>query len=233
LIDEANNDGYLMSQEFRHLIQTDTARARSLLYLRLLYSSHYTEFIRTLMREERLRIPPTTLAVLETVDFDLLTIEQSARKRNVLRHILRAAPSLEVALSGKQLSDLAESFVNSTAFWSARGRSLIENFCLFAFDLLELNSFKRDVMRLCGVVAGISVDHEAASPWPLDSDVDSTPLIDGALATETFLSNWRLLDESGALPAVDNIKEVSQPGAHRIIVASMPGPKVIALSLII
>jgi hypothetical protein len=179
------------------------------------------------------QIPSTTRAILETVNFDLLAIEQSARQRNILRHILRAAPSLEVVISQERLHELAASFVNSITFWSAHGRSLVENFCLFAFELLPVDSLERDVIRLCGSAAGILAKPDAISPWSPDSEVDSTHLIEGSLATETFLSSWRLLDEAGALPIKENLEEVSQFGPHRIIIACMPGPKVIALSLMI
>jgi hypothetical protein len=211
------------------LLQADTARARTELYLRLLYGSRICEEVLAFAARHPERVPATTRAVLGTIDPALLRLEHRARRRNLARHLLRAAPSLALAFEEAVLGEMVEAFTDAPEFWDARGRSLAENFCLFAWERTgPAASFGRDVLRLCGIVTGQSVRPEG-SPWGAEGR-EPSPL-PGAVALETFVSGWRLVDRAGRLPREDNLEVVSAPVRSRIVVATLADRKVIALSI--
>lgn len=216
-----------LEEECWLLAKTDTSDARTSLYLRLLYGSRLVHVIDAMIGD--LSIPVQTREVLKTIDQELLKIEQIARRRNLLRHLLRAVPSVGYVISESELEGLTENFVNSIAFWSAAGRSLAENFCYFAYFQESIPSFSRDVCRLSGTVAGMTVAANEATPW---KNIDSSDfIVPDAEFLECFESNWCLVGKDGSLLNPQNLPALSQEGHFRIAVAKTMGGRIVAASV--
>lgn len=227
-----SNEAAWHSEALR-LLADDTPQARTEIYQRLLYGSNWSDFIRSVHESGRVGLPPATARLLATVDYGRLGVEQRARARNLNSHLARSCSSLYLALAPEVRQEIQVSFVNSTDFWLPKARTLVENFCLFAYERLSPSShgFARDVARLCGVMSGLSFSHDARSPW-LDVAADAAALpIDGGAATESFITEWELIDENGAPPDESNLSRVSRPKRQRVIVVKRPTGKIILMSL--
>jgi hypothetical protein len=188
--------------------------------------------VRAIVEDRPTLVPPTTRAVLATFDWRLLSLEQEARRRNLTKQVVRGLPSLETVLAPEMLAELMDGFVNSQEFWMPRGRTIQENFCLFAAEQMDADHrFERDVLRLCGIVTGLIAAPAMPSPWPPQMEQEQAPTVDGALAVETFVSDWRLLGPAGSLPDGTNLNEVRERVRSSIIVSVFPGPTAYAVSL--
>lgn len=215
------------------LIQTDTPRTRIAVYQRLLYASRWSDFLKTIQKNDDLEIPSSMATFLSTIDFERLAVEQKARMRNLNSHFARSCPSLYLVLSKETRQRLLEEFINYDLMWATRGRTLAENFCLFVYEELAdpTNGFAREVARLSGMRSGLSYAPNTASPWvSVCSDV-MAPSLSGAVATESFISQWELVDETGNPPNEANLSQLSRAKRHRLVLARLAAGKIITMSL--
>lgn len=210
-----------VGEELRSLLTVDTAQSRTQVYLRLLYSPSAGAQARVALTSFGSLLPPRTVAFLETVDFDRLQVEQAARARNLAHQLGQSCPSFHSVMPRADYQELVRRFADSPSFWIYRGRTLAENFALFAHRELasEGNGFLADLVRLEGLVAGLSNSPEKPSPWPQGSDSSPFLQVEGSIPTEWFDSRWAMLDSRGNLPSPENLAEVSAPAPHRIVIA--------------
>ncbi|MFD8394439.1 hypothetical protein ACFV2N_35875 [Streptomyces sp. NPDC059680] len=237
----------------RALLLRDDREARTELLLRLLYSKTSADVVADALAAGEGRVCPETAAVLATVDFHALTVERAARLRNLNRHLQRTCPPLWQCLDKKTLTPLVEGYADADAFWRSTGRTLFENFCLYAHGAVRGRSaLLADVFQLFGLVSrfsapeliappedvcacttgipgeGMDLTKSAFSPW--DDGGLLPPVVPGALQVESFRSAWRLVDERGRLPRSAEPGAL-EPGDHQIVVAAFPGHRVTAAAL--
>ncbi|MGA5129410.1 hypothetical protein ACPCTO_06330 [Streptomyces olivoreticuli] len=222
--------------------------------LRLLYSETAAMVVRATVDDPAAEISETTASVLATVDFQALAVERAARLRNLRRHLQRTCPALWECLDEDLLTRLVEEYADSPAFWQSAGRTLFENFCLFAHDAIaEESRLYADVLHLFGLVSrfsapeliappedvcacttgipgeGLDLTDSALSPW--DDGGLVPPIVPGALQVEAFRSSWRLVDGRGRLPRSLAPDVLEGAGDYQIVVAAFPGDKVSAAAL--
>jgi hypothetical protein len=206
---------------------TDSVESRSALYLRLLYSPRYADCARRSLEDDSHRLPQQTAELLRTLDFERLGIEQRARARNLAHQLGMSCKSLFALLSDDVRISLVRRFCDTEEFWTGRGRSLAENFCLVAFrEFSERRErFLADVARLDGVLSGLVEAPGRPSPWPEVVGVahERLELSDGGIG-ERFRSAFRLLDAAGRLPGPEHteVVEGATPGSYLITVGIEP-----------
>jgi hypothetical protein len=169
-----------MTAEVSHLLGS---------YLKLLYSPVFTDqffatkqtahcenFLKPFINRERLRA------------------EQHARFRNFIFHIRMSLTLLDDILTTEELESITLSYLDSADFWDFRGRSLIENFCLFAYKNLNIDNkpITADLIKLQGIVAGLMADCEKSSPWE-----GGIVTVNQQIAKESFFSKFKLVSDSG------------------------------------
>ncbi|MEU6373904.1 hypothetical protein [Streptomyces sp. NPDC046909] len=235
------------------LLLRDDREARTELLLRLLYSKSSAAVVADALAAPSGRVSAETAAVLATVDFHALTVERTARLRNLGRQLQRTCPALWECLDQETLTGLVEGYADADAFWRSTGRTLFENFCLYAHGVVGARSaLLADVFQLFGLVSrfsapelvappedvcacttgipgeGMDLTKSAFSPW--DDSGLVPPVVPGALQVESFRSAWRLVDERGRLPRSVEPGALA-PGDHQIVVAAFPGHRVSAAAL--
>jgi len=237
----------------RDLLLRDDRRARTELMLRLMYSSSAAaQVLRAL--DGNAALDPTTAAVFATVDFRALSVERAARLRNLSRHLQRTCPPLWKCLGEEVLAPLVEGYAGAEAFWQSEGRTLFENFCLYAHRTVAGTSrLHADVLHLFGLIGrfsapeliapppdvcacttgipGEGLDAARAEDSPWDGGHLPRPVVPGALQVEGFHSAWRLVDERGRLPHSLTDARFGERGSYHIVVAAFPGDKVSAAAL--
>jgi hypothetical protein len=72
---------------------------------------------------------------------------------------------LNQMVSKADLLPLVQAYAASPCFWIHRGRSLIEDFCLFVFQSSNINSLLKLVARIEGVHSGLSTSFTLNTPW--------------------------------------------------------------------
>ncbi|GHF59971.1 hypothetical protein GCM10018787_05060 [Streptomyces thermodiastaticus] len=236
------------------LLLRDDREARTELLLRLLYSKSSADVVADALKDPSGRMCEATASVLSTIDFHALEVERSARLRNLNRHLQRTCPPLWDCVEAETITPLVEAYADSDAFWQSAGRTLFENFCLFAHRTVAGQSqLLADVFQLFGLVSrfsapeliappedvcacttgipgeGMDLAKAAFSPW--DDGGLIPPHVPDALQTESFRSAWRLVDERGRLPRSLDPDALGDPGDYQIVVAAFPGRKVSAAAL--
>ena len=214
------------------LFQSGDAVTRTKLYLRILYAKDYLSHARALSEAPPGELPELTHRLLASIDFDIMELEQAARRRNLGRHIFRAAPALQHALTSELFGDLIADYTNSAAFWLPSGRSLAENFCLFAHQETgsRLTTYQKATVKGCGIVAGISVAGGEDSPWAALAEASNIGDDEGSFC-ETFLSSSTLVDEGGEFATGANLRTVQAEVPSRIFIRRLANHRVIAHSV--
>lgn len=200
-----------MDPELEQLLQSDSPASRTALYLRLLYSRSCAHLVRTLSAAGGTSYPPRTLAFLHTIDFERLVLEQDARLRNLAHHLSKSFPCSWPVLEPELRRELVERFVDDSACWRFRGRSLAESFSMIAWKVLRegRRSYLADLMRLEGVLSGILAGPPETAPWQELPEAGHEYLVGVAGGpTERFPSEWQLLDDNGELPTPAVISEL-------------------------
>jgi hypothetical protein len=212
--------------DYSGLLESGDPRARTLLYQRLLYSPSVATLVQSLLRGGGVKASAATVAFLGSIDFERLAVEQWARLRNLSGHLARSCPGLHAVLPREQVEGMLARFVDSADFWTPSGRTLAENFCLYvhrqAYPQLHpsLQELARDMAHLDGIISGLCVD--APSPWDEALEQRTAPALGGALKTESFISEWHLIDSEGRLPTAENYRRVVFPGRCRVLAAKFP-----------
>lgn len=210
--------------------ENDDPATRTKLYLRILYGRNYLDRARALA-DASAHLPVLTRRLIASIDFGAMELEQLARIRNLARHLARAVPSVHCVLGHVLFDALVADFTNSEAFWSQRGRSLGENFCLFAHVTpgFDLTGFHRDTLKGSGIAVGLAADPEVACPW---APVEAIRLRSQAdELTETFLSDFTLVDGTGRFADPANLDLVSERACARIVVSRSAVGRVVAYSI--
>src|SRR5687767_3983535 len=109
--------------------------AQTRAYLRVLYSARLGRHLERAVRRERSLSPE--LEFVRSLDFAQLAAEQQARVRNLSHSLRRSCQFLAEATSQEEFRALVSAYADHSLFWRAQGRSLGENFCLFAYKLLR------------------------------------------------------------------------------------------------
>src|SRR5579862_4952673 len=189
------------------LLNEDDVQARMALYLRLLYSEPDAAAARTALAAGR--AAPATLAVLRGLDFERLQVERRARLSQLILHLGKQSQPLWVALGGETRA-VVSAFANSPLFWQVRGRTIVENFCLFAHERLEADGrpFLADLAELVGTMSALMAGLGPSSPWR-DHDVPGVALPD-AEGGESFVARFDLIDDDGTVRSTAS--EAACPG---------------------
>jgi len=179
-----------INPELERLALTDTLAARTNLYLRLLHTSHAFSSLTSL--DAAGRLPERTRQLFRSIDPELLELERAARTRSLRSRLLREIPSLARLLPEGTLDAYVEAFVDSQEFWAPRGRSLGESFCFDTeADPALRGATRAELLRLYGVIAGLSAAPERASPWT--GEIPQPGALPGAQASEGFVAASPLL----------------------------------------
>ncbi|MFB4373320.1 hypothetical protein RAC92_07040 [Agrobacterium sp. CR_3] len=200
------------------------------LYLRMLYSEKYIVAAKRVLESKN--GSEIVNRFLRTVNFEILALEQAARTRNLMRHLLRAAPSLNIAVEENLRYQMVREFIEGGAFWESRGRSLTENFCVFAIEAFmdHLTDFGRDTIKLGGLVSGILTSNGRPSPWA-DTTFGKLASESDVEYAESFGSKFRLVDQRGNLPTEENIDVCSERIDSIVSVQHLKNGRFIALSM--
>lgn len=238
----------------RELLGANDLESRSAVFLRLLYSRSFSASVRTIMETEPWVISEQMLGLLNTIDFDALTVERAARVANLTRYLRRGSGALWECVGDTLADRLVSAYSDSESFWMPKGRTLVENFSLFAADIVNADSpLHRDLFELFGRVSALSAPSsglaetpacpctagsvEVAGPWatpappPWPDDGLSPVEVAASVRVETFIAGSRLLDEQNRLPHRRSVATSNPSGRHRLVLAAFPGGRVSATSL--
>jgi hypothetical protein len=237
----------------RKLLGTDYPESRTAVFLRLLYSRSFSASVCTTMETEPWVISEQMLGLLNTIDFGALAVERAARVTNLTRYLRRGSGALWECIGNALADRLVSAYSESENFWTPKGRTLVENFSLFAADIVNADSLlHRDLFELFGRVSALSAPSsglaeapacpctagsaEVAGPWaspaspPWPDDGLSPVEVAGSVLVETFIAGSRLLDEQNRLPHC-SVATIDASGRHRLVLAAFPGGRVSATSL--
>ena len=209
--------------ELAALLSVDTPAARSLLYLRLLYSPSQADALRWIVERQPHLLPEATADLLGTIDFERLAIEQMARVRNLRFELKSLAPEMFRWLGDGPDVEAVRAFCDAKDFWHPRGRTLLETFCLFVSARLPLSvAPEQCLIRLWGIVSGLPVGLTSPTPWA-NSVLELEPKA-GIVVEESFRSPWPLVTPHGEISDLHLIR-ATPPGdrEYRIGVALGPG----------
>ncbi|MCH9687307.1 MAG: hypothetical protein K0V04_38085 [Deltaproteobacteria bacterium] len=189
-------------------------------FLRLLYSPTLASGLRLAAEHGGDGLDPDTRSILDTLDFERLAFFQRSRVSQLHVHFRRQFGALVATAPAPMLESIIAGFADSPRFWEPRGRSLGENFALFAYERFTAQERPdlADLVRLQGIVSGMSARPTADSPWPDRRPPPAVALGLHAIALDCFHTRSRLLDERGAVlsgdqflqdnAAVDGMSEV-------------------------
>lgn len=229
-----NQEQHAWEAEGLSLLTSDSHSARTQIYQRLLYGDRWSTFVASVLQENPAAVPRATLGFLETVDYERLGVEQRARTRNLRSVLARNCSSLVSLIGPDAHLELTKGFVNWPEFWVPKGRTLTENFCLYAHGCLLASGdrFASEVAHLCGVISGLRFAPSAPSPWTAVRSTQTLLFpIAGAKAAESFVTTWQLIDQEGNVPSAENLAYVSLANKQRIVVIHCMEGKISFLSL--
>jgi hypothetical protein len=216
------------------LLTSDSHSARTEIYQRLLYGDRWSAFVASVLKENPSAVPRATTSFLETINYERLGVEQRARTRNLRSVLSRNCPSLVGLIGPDAHLELTKGFVNWTEFWTPKGRTLTENFCLYAHAslLARGDRFASEVAHLCGVISGLKFAPSSPSPWTAVKSTQTLVFpVEGAIAAESFVTIWQLIDQAGNVPSAENLAYVSLANKQRIVVIHCMDGKISFLSL--
>lgn len=172
----------------------DTAEARLLFYLRLLYS-HTFEATASAFEAA---LPAETGKLLRLVPPGI-AMERRARLANLTRYLVKNTSMLGLVVDDERLRSWIEKWVSAPDFWDGRGRTLVESFCLFLYPVLRRHSrYHAEIVRLEGVLAGAPRGNDDQSPWSAPGlSLDHATRREGEAMIESFQSAFELLDCDG------------------------------------
>lgn len=94
-----------------------------------------------------------------------LIVERAARIRNLRTVLHDDMCLLKKVLDKAALLPYVKAYADSDCFWMHRGRTLIEDFCLFFVEHASASPVHKLLGRIEGVCSGLSVTTSATSPW--------------------------------------------------------------------
>lgn len=126
-----------------------------LLYVRLLYSGT-TSILDDSIESQYL---------IGHLDSDRLEVEHKARVRNLRTVLYTDMRFLNRFVDKNFMLDVVQGYCGSKEFWQHRGRTLLEDFCLFFYEQLTLDPRLRLLAEIEGTSSGMSIDVMAKTPW--------------------------------------------------------------------
>lgn len=199
--------------------------------MRLLYSPALFRFVERARASEGVHIPAKTRALLSSIDPSLLGHEQTARAQQLKWQILRELPLLGRILDQPNFVARVASFIDSGDFWQGSGRSLAESFCLHCVRRREEpRTLVEELLELCGIISGLTIQPKAPSPWSSQKPSLSVP---GSSATESMSARWRVVDGLSRLERGDegSLESIVEPGPSLVLIGAFADGEVRALSL--
>lgn len=177
---------------------TTHAPAQTRAYLRLLYSARFGRGLERAVRRARPLAPE--LEFVRRIDFAHLATEQKARIRNLAHAVRGTCRLLSQCLDETQFRALVAAYADSPTFWHGHGRSLTENFCLYAYKAYRSagDEWSAEVARLEGVTCGLPV-HAASSPWAARLGLDHSLSSIAPRRIETWTCQVCPIDAAGTL----------------------------------
>lgn len=125
------------------------------IYLQLLYSKEISDIPESLEKKY----------IAETINTDRLKIERSARIRN-LRSVLHTDMRLLSRYIDKvSLLPYIELYCTSNFFWLFRGRTLIEDLCVFLVKNTDMHPYMKVIAQIEGIFSALSTEILKLSPW--------------------------------------------------------------------
>lgn len=178
-----------MANEVSELLET---------YLRILYSPNYAA---NFFANQQSTVCEAQLKPF--INQEYLAVEQYARFRNFIYHLKLSLTLVNNLLTEDELSDIIKIYLDAPDFWDFKGRSLLENFCLFAYKILnnENKKIQASLIMLQGVVAGLMNQPEMNSPW--EHVVEQTD----TQAKEIFLTDYQLISSSGKILSPNEVSD--------------------------
>jgi hypothetical protein len=189
-----------------------SAPAQTKVYLRLLYSARFGQRIRGAVQRRR-PFTSGSFGFLQSVNFEQLAAEQKARIRNLSFSLRAACELLAKVLPEPQFRELVAAYAESQLFWRGLGRSLGENFCVFAYSKFrgENALFLAETARLDGVISGVAAAAAQASPWRSHLALPHTQ----SPSSETYSSSHCVITQHGA---VRSAADPETQGSYRVTV---------------
>ena len=196
------------------------------LHLRLLYSESAAKIAAQTLQNRQ--APAETLAVLETFNFERLQVERRARHAQLGVHLGKQCASLWECLGEVEVVNAVAAFADSAAFWEVRGRTLTENFAVFARAHFESkgNGFVADLAELLGTLSAVMSKSIIDCPWPNHAAAPSNYL--GCEWSETMQLGFDLIDESGQIRSQSAGGEVSPESIQHSVYRFRDGSCLIA-----
>lgn len=181
----------------------DDMRGRTDIYLHLLHSSTYAAAARQALSDSSVVMPEGVRAFLRGIDFERLAHEQQHRVGDLCAYLRRVCPWHTADVGAEGLQRLATAYANSSAFTLYRGRTLEEDYCLFAYDALREAGelLAAEIARLDGVTAGLTAAPEQSTPWPSHERCGRR---------EAFASPYRFVFADGDAPAFSAVAQPSR-----------------------
>jgi hypothetical protein len=185
----------------RDLIVEPDVPAQTRAYLRTLYSARFGQRLQRAV--QRGRTLPAELGFARSLDFAQLANEQQARIRNLSHSLRRACQFLAQVTSQEQFRLLVAAYAEHALFWRAAGRSLGENFCLFAYQALNATgaSWQAEIARLDGVSFGVAAARDDRTPWRSQLGLPHQLERSSGIIVESYRARECLLDAEGQLAA--------------------------------
>lgn len=101
----------------------------------------------------------------KNIDFARLSVEQAGRIRNLRTVLHSELKFLNLFLSKDEMLPYVRSYCNSEDFWLHKGRTLLEDFCLFLCGQ-PVDAKLKFLAEVEGTSSGVSFDQRATTPWP-------------------------------------------------------------------
>lgn len=185
------------------IIDTSTPAQRERLFISLCHSPKLLDTALRLRREGAL--DEQTERFVAGLDEGRIRAEHRHRHSSMVNWMGLGCRRLRTVLGDEAHDELVGAYTDDEAFYTPRGRSLPENYCLWVYDVLRDrgDEFAAQVAKLDGVASGIKLQPQAPSPWPGHRRHTSLPL-------EAFVSPHAVLDERGAPVSESNLEALRQ-----------------------
>lgn len=108
---------------------------------------------------------PEVAFVIGHLSDERLQVERAARLRNLRTVMHDDMRLLNRKLNKDELLPHVQDYAKSERFWMHRGRTLVEDFCLFFVECSAASPVLKLLARIEGVYSGLSASIEAETPW--------------------------------------------------------------------
>lgn len=158
---------------------------------------------------------------LSQINFNELEIEQQARHRNLFVFLkMSKAPFFDV-INEEELREMLVKYCDHDLFWTFKGRTILENFCIFLHSQSRYQSQKRtlDIIKISGIISGIfenARENSTKSPWK-NNKVEIVRNSSTDFTQESFVSYFKLNNIFNPLTNLNNEEEIKSNKKYLII----------------